>query len=162
TLQDLKGKPVSTSVGSAAHGTLVRALQGLGLKPTDVQVQNQQPSIGASALQAGSVAALSQFVAWPGQLIFNQQAKLIYDRSALQEDVPFLKSIGNLDDVDLNSFIDDGPLRRVYGPSYDADRDSTENRSRISGTDPVCNTIVGNPATAGETWFDGENATHPS
>src|SRR5207244_6234952 len=66
SLRDLKGQKVSTSVGSAAHGTLVHALTDAGLNPVgDVQTENQQPSVGASALQAGSVAALSQFVAWP-------------------------------------------------------------------------------------------------
>jgi NitT/TauT family transport system substrate-binding protein len=195
-------------------------------------------------LQAGSVAALSQFVAWPGQLVFNGQAKPLYDggslnvptlhgvvarkpftdeqpdvldaflqaqldatrylwqhplaaaqsvardtglppevvylyngrngmvtfdttvkpelRAALRGDVPFLKSIGNLDQLDVDGFIDDARLRNVYGASYDADTKSTANQARITGTDPVCQRPVTDPATAGETWLAGEDDTHPA
>ncbi|WP_411101420.1 ABC transporter substrate-binding protein [Streptomyces sp. cmx-4-9] len=84
SLADLRGKKVSTSVGSAADGTLVRALQRAGMDPEkDVQKLNQQPSVGASALQAGSVDALSQFVAWPGQLAYEGRAKALYDGAEL-------------------------------------------------------------------------------
>ncbi|HEY9368623.1 ABC transporter substrate-binding protein [Streptomyces sp.] len=84
SLADLRGKKVSTSVGSAADGTLVRALQRAGLDPEkDVRKLNQQPSVGASALTAGSVDALSQFVAWPGQLAFQGRATALYDGAVL-------------------------------------------------------------------------------
>jgi NitT/TauT family transport system substrate-binding protein len=84
TLADLRGKTVSTSVGSAAHGTLVQALRKAGLNPDkDVKVENQQPEVGASALQSGNVAALSQFVAWPGLLVYQNQAKVLYDGGSL-------------------------------------------------------------------------------
>jgi NitT/TauT family transport system substrate-binding protein len=92
SLKDLAGKAVSTSVGSAADGTLVRALQNDGLNPSSaVHVVNQQPSVGASSLQAGSVAALSQFAAWPAQLVYAGQAKVLYDGGAL--DVPTLHGV---------------------------------------------------------------------
>ncbi|MFD9938407.1 ABC transporter substrate-binding protein [Streptomyces massasporeus] len=84
SLKDLKGKKVSTSVGSAADGTLVRALQRAGIDPNDgIEKLNQQPSVGASALAAGSTDALSQFVAWPGLLAFQGKAKAIYDGARL-------------------------------------------------------------------------------
>ncbi|MFB7026359.1 MULTISPECIES: ABC transporter substrate-binding protein [unclassified Streptomyces] len=84
SLADLKGRKVSTSVGSAADGTLVRALQRAGLDPAkDVRKLNQQPSVGASALAAGSVDALSQFVAWPGLLAFQGRATALYDGAEL-------------------------------------------------------------------------------
>ncbi|MFI6286797.1 ABC transporter substrate-binding protein [Streptomyces sp. NPDC051018] len=84
TLADLRGKKVSTSVGSAADGTLVRALERAGLDPQkDIRKLNQQPSVGASALTAGSADALSQFVAWPGLLAFQGRAKALYDGAAL-------------------------------------------------------------------------------
>ncbi|MEV4457846.1 ABC transporter substrate-binding protein [Microbispora sp. NPDC049633] len=87
TLADLKGKKVSASSGSAGHGTLVQALERAGLDPaTDVEVVNQQPPVGASALQSGNVQGYAQFVAWPGLLVFRDQARLVYDGSAL--DVP--------------------------------------------------------------------------
>jgi NitT/TauT family transport system substrate-binding protein len=102
-LADLRGKPISTSVGSAAHGTLVQALKAAGLDPkADVSVQNQDPAVGASALTSGSVAALSQFVAWPGLLVFQNQAKLVYDGSALG--VPTLHGT-----VARSAFVDQHP-----------------------------------------------------
>ena len=83
-LTDLKGKKVSTSVGSAADGTLVRALQRAGIDPDKgIQKLNQQPAVGASALSAGSADALSQFVAWPGLLTFQGKAKALYDGAQL-------------------------------------------------------------------------------
>ncbi|MBP2707731.1 ABC transporter substrate-binding protein [Microbispora sp. RL4-1S] len=87
TLADLKGRKISASVGSAGHGTLVQALERAGLDAaTDVEVVNQQPPVGASALQSGNVQGYAQFVAWPGLLVFQNQARLVYDGSAL--DVP--------------------------------------------------------------------------
>ncbi|MFI5680607.1 ABC transporter substrate-binding protein [Streptomyces cellulosae] len=84
SLEDLRGKKVSTSIGSAADGTLVRALQRAGLDPDkDIEKLNQQPAVGASALAAGSTDALSQFVAWPGLLAFQGKAKALYDGAQL-------------------------------------------------------------------------------
>ncbi|MDT3398974.1 ABC transporter substrate-binding protein [Streptomyces sp. B1866] len=84
TLTDLRGKKVSTSVGSAADGTLVRALAGVGLDAgKEVHKLNQQPAVGASALAAGSADALSQFVAWPGLLAHQGKAQVLYDGGQL-------------------------------------------------------------------------------
>lgn len=84
SLEGLKGKKVSTSIGSAADGTLVRALRRAGVDPDkDVRKLNQQPAVGASALSAGSVDALSQFVAWPGLLAYQGKAKALYDGAEL-------------------------------------------------------------------------------
>ncbi|MGI5456974.1 ABC transporter substrate-binding protein [Streptomyces sp. CA-249302] len=84
SLAGLKGKKISTSVGSAADGTLVRALQRAGIDPDKgVEKLNQQPAVGASALSAGSADALSQFVAWPGLLTFQGKAKALYDGAQL-------------------------------------------------------------------------------
>jgi NitT/TauT family transport system substrate-binding protein len=84
SLTDLRGKNVSTSIGSAADGTLVRALQRAGINSEkDIHKLNQQPAVGASALQAGSVDALSQFVAWPGLLAFQNKATALYDGASL-------------------------------------------------------------------------------
>lgn len=84
SLADLRGKKVSTSVGSAADGTLVQALQRADIDPEkDIRKLNQQPAVGASALQAGSADALSQFVAWPGLLAFQGRARALYDGAEL-------------------------------------------------------------------------------
>ncbi len=83
---------MSASVGSAGHGTLVRALADAGLDPkTGVEVLNQQPQVGASALESGQVQALSQFVAWPGLLVFQDKARLLYDGAEL--DYPTLHGV---------------------------------------------------------------------
>jgi NitT/TauT family transport system substrate-binding protein len=234
-LGDLKGKVVSASSGSAGHGLLVQALRKNGLDPEkDVKVENQQPPVGASALESGNVAALSQFVAWPGLLVHQGNATVLYDggelgvptlhgtvvrekyaadkpdvveafvqaqidasrllwskpleaaqtvakatglpaevvylyngpngiatfdltlkprlRAALEQDVPFLKSIGVLQRIDLSAFVDDSYLREVYGSSHDSDLSSTANKAALTGTDPVCGTAVADPALAGELW----------
>ncbi|MGB8404066.1 MAG: ABC transporter substrate-binding protein [Mycobacterium sp.] len=84
SLSELAGQKVSASVGSAGHGTLVRALAKAGIDPkTGVEVLNQQPQVGASALESGQVKALSQFVAWPGLLVFQNKAKLLFDGAEL-------------------------------------------------------------------------------
>jgi NitT/TauT family transport system substrate-binding protein len=84
SLKDLKGKKVSTSIGSAADGTLVRALQRAGIDPNKgIEKLNQQPAVGASALSSGSADALSQFVAWPGLLAYQGKAKALYDGAEL-------------------------------------------------------------------------------
>ena len=83
-LSELAGKKISASVGSAGHGTLVRALSNAGINPsTGVEVLNQQPQVGASALESGQAQALSQFVAWPGLLVHQGKAKLLYDGAEL-------------------------------------------------------------------------------
>lgn len=79
TLTDLRGKQVSASVGSAGHGTLMTALSRAGIGAGDVTVVNQQPQVGASALESGQVQALAQFVAWPGLLVRQGRARLLYD-----------------------------------------------------------------------------------
>lgn len=89
TLADLAGNKVSASVGSAGHGTLVRAVDGAGI--TGIDVLNQQPQVGASALESGQVQALSQFVAWPGLLVYQGKAKLLYDGAELN--VPTLHGV---------------------------------------------------------------------
>jgi NitT/TauT family transport system substrate-binding protein len=236
TLKDLRGKVVSASSGSAGHGLLVQALRRNGLEPEkDVKVENQQPPVGASALQSGNVAALSQFVAWPGLLVHKGSAQVLYDggelgvptlhgtvvrekyatdnrdvvkaflqaqldanrllwsrpleaaqivaratglppevvylyngangiatfdptlkpqlRAALEQDVPFLKSIGVLQQIDLSAFVDDSYLREVYGAGYDTDLNAIANRAALTGTDAVCHRPVADPALAGELWL---------
>lgn len=89
TLDDLDGGTISASVGSAGHGTLVQALDAAGIDPdSDVTIENQDPPVGASSLESGSVDAVAQFVAWPGLLAFQNDARLVYDGGQL--DLPTL------------------------------------------------------------------------
>ncbi|MEV5833267.1 ABC transporter substrate-binding protein [Nocardia sp. NPDC052112] len=83
-ITELAGQKISASVGSAGHGTLVQALSRAGVDPAKgVEVLNQQPQVGATALESHQVGALAQFVAWPGLLVFQNKAKLLYDGAEL-------------------------------------------------------------------------------
>ena len=114
-LQELKGRSISASVGSAGHGTLVQALDRAGIAPDAVSIENQDPSVGASALQGGSVDAVSQFVAWPGLLAYRDGARLIYDGGELG--VPTLHGV-----VTRNEFSAEQPqvLRAFLAAQIDA------------------------------------------
>jgi NitT/TauT family transport system substrate-binding protein len=79
TLADLVGKRVSTSLGSAGDGMFSTALQRNGINAPAVHTVNQDPSIGASAIDGGHVDALAQFVPWPQLVIFRNQGRLLYD-----------------------------------------------------------------------------------
>lgn len=247
SLSDLAGKKVSASVGSAGDGTLRQALSRANIDPAHgVEVLNQQPQIGASALESGQVQALSQFVAWPGLLVFQNKAQLLYDGAeldvptfhgvvarrtysnshpevldaflqaqidatdflhaepleaaqlvadnsglppevvylyngpggtsfdtplkpqlieAFKGDVPYLKSIGDFADFDIDSFVDDAPLRKVFaerGLDYDAAVSNFDNPAPVAGTDPNSGNPVDDPATAGEVWFDGAAEAQPA
>jgi len=227
---------------------LVQALQRDGIDPkAGVEVLNQQPQVGGSALESGQVQALSQFVAWPGLLVFQDKARLLYDGAeldvptfhgvvvrrayaqdhpevldaflqaqldatdfihqqplkaaeivaggsslpqevvylyngpggtssfdttikptlvdALKGDVPYLKSIGDFADLDIDAFVQDGPLKSVFTArnlDYDAARAATADPSAIRGTGPVCNIPVTEPARASELWLNGSDTTQPA
>ncbi|MEV0709365.1 ABC transporter substrate-binding protein [Nocardia aurea] len=248
SLNELSGQKVSASVGSAGHGTLVQALSRAGIDPAKgVEVLNQQPQVGATALESHQVGALSQFVAWPGLLVFQNKAKLLYDGAelnvptfhgvvarraytaehpevleaflaaqldatkflndkpfeaakivadgsglpqevvylyngpggtsfdvtvkpslvqALKGDVPYLKSIGDFADLNIDGFADEAALRTVYGAQgygdYDQAKASTVNPSRVTGTDRVCGRSVDGAPTAGELWLDGADRPEPA
>jgi len=240
SIADLKGTKVSASVGSAGHGTLVRALDNAGIDPkAGVEVLNQQPQVGASALESGQAQALSQFVAWPGLLVFQDKAKLLYDGAegnyptfhgvvvrrdyasqhpevldaflqaqldateflnqnplesaklvadgsglpqevvylyngpggtsfdttlkpsliqAFKGDVPYLKSIGDFADLDVDKFVDDTAIRKAFserGQDYG-------NPSALRGQDPVCNVAVADSKLASELWLTGKDETQPA
>lgn len=224
TLTDLAGAKVSASVGSAGHGTLLRALAGTG---ADVEVLNQQPQVGASSLESGQVQGLSQFVAWPGLLVYQGRAKLLYDGAelnyptlhgvvvrrayaqnhpevlgaflqaqldatdflnrkpleaarivaadsglphevvylyngpggtsfdttlkpalveALKNDVPYLKSIGDFADLDVDGFVSDEPLRAAFA-------------ERKVDYDKAVAALGTPPTTGGELWLQGSDTT---
>ncbi|MDR3661189.1 MAG: ABC transporter substrate-binding protein [Mycobacterium sp.] len=79
TLADLTGKKVSTSLGSAGDGMFSTAVKNVGIKRDSVHIVNQDPSIGASAIDGGQVDGLAQFVPWPQLVIYRNQGRLLYD-----------------------------------------------------------------------------------
>jgi NitT/TauT family transport system substrate-binding protein len=79
TLSDLVGKKVSTSLGSAGDGMLTTGFSRNGIDAETVNVVNQDPSVGASAIQGRQVDAFGQFVPWPQLVVFREQGRLLYD-----------------------------------------------------------------------------------
>lgn len=79
TLEDLIGKKVSTSLGSAGDGMFSSALKNTGIAKDAVHIVNQDPSVGASAIEGGQVDALAQFVPWPQLVVYRDQGRLLYD-----------------------------------------------------------------------------------
>jgi NitT/TauT family transport system substrate-binding protein len=79
TLADLTGKKVSTSLGSAGDGMFSSAVRNSGMDKSAVHIVNQDPSVGASAIDGGQVDGLAQFVPWPQLVIYRNQGRLLYD-----------------------------------------------------------------------------------
>ncbi|WP_162621960.1 ABC transporter substrate-binding protein [Microbacterium suaedae] len=79
SFEELRNAAISTSVGSAGDGLLDQTIDGAGLQPSDVNRQNQAPSVGATSLKAGSVQAYSQFAPWPAQVVWNENGRLLVD-----------------------------------------------------------------------------------
>lgn len=79
TLADLTGKKVSTSLGSAGDGMFSSAVRNSGIDKSAVHIVNQDPSVGASAIDGGQVDGLAQFVPWPQLVIYRNQGRLLYD-----------------------------------------------------------------------------------
>lgn len=241
TLADLRGQVISTSLGSAAHGMLVNALRHNGMKADDVKPLNQDPSVGASAIEGRQVAALAQFIPWPQLMVFRNQGRLLYDGGdngvatfhavvarqsfdtahpevlraflesmrettgylnqhpleaaqrvaaitgieaevvylyngpgglvtfdpaikqplvdAMKADLPFLKDLGSVKELDVDKFVNDAYLRQIYGSGYAAAGADLSNPDKLTGTDTVCHLPVGDPRTASEVWFAGADTT---
>lgn len=79
TLADLTGQRVSTSLGSAGDGMFSTALQRNDIDKAALQILNQDPAVGAAAIDGGQVDALAQFVPWPQLVIYRNQGRLLYD-----------------------------------------------------------------------------------
>ncbi len=89
-LRDLKGKTVSTPVGSASWGMLIKALQDAGLS-SEVRIVNQSPPVGAANIEAGKIDAHADFCPWPNLMEYRGSARMIYDGS--ESGVPYLHGI---------------------------------------------------------------------
>ena len=89
-LEDLKGKTVSTPVGSASWGMLLKALQGAKLTES-VTIVNQSPPVGAANIDAGKIDAHADFCPWPELLEYRGSGRMIYHGS--ESGVPYLHGI---------------------------------------------------------------------
>jgi len=85
---DLEGKDVSTPVGSAAWGMLLKAAQDNKVK---FQLKNQSPAVGAANIAAGKIDAHSDFCPWSEIMEFRGTGRKIYDGS--EAGVPYLHGV---------------------------------------------------------------------
>lgn len=89
-LQDLDGEDISTPVGSAAWGMLLKALQDADMVEA-VSLKNQSPAVGAANIAAGKIAAHSDFCPWSEIMEFRGTGRKIYDGS--EAGVPYLHGV---------------------------------------------------------------------
>jgi sulfonate transport system substrate-binding protein len=87
----LQGKSVSTPVGSAAWGMLLKALQDEKIPSSEVQLKNQSPAVGAANIAAGKIDAHSDFCPWSELMEFRGTGRKIYDGS--EAGVPYLHGV---------------------------------------------------------------------
>jgi NitT/TauT family transport system substrate-binding protein len=90
SLEDLKGKAVSTPVGSAAWGMLLKSLQDAKLRES-VVLRDQSPAVGAANIAAGKIDAHADFCPWSELMEFRGTGRKIFDGS--EAGVPYLHGI---------------------------------------------------------------------
>lgn len=90
SFDQLKGKSVSTPVGSAAWGMLLKALQDEKMRK-DVTLKNQSPAVGAANIAAGKIDAHADFCPWSEIMEFRGTGRKIYDGS--EAGVPYLHGV---------------------------------------------------------------------
>jgi NitT/TauT family transport system substrate-binding protein len=88
---DLKNKVVSTPVGSAAWGMLIKAMQDIGFKPDDLDMRNQSPPIGAANIAEAKIDAHADFCPWSEIMEFRGTGRKVYDGS--EAAVPYLHGV---------------------------------------------------------------------
>ncbi|MBX2883935.1 MAG: ABC transporter substrate-binding protein [Granulosicoccus sp.] len=91
SITELKGKEVSTPVGSAAWGMLLKAMQDNEISTSDYVLKNQSPAVGAANIAAGKIDAHSDFCPWSELMEFRGTGRKIYDGS--ETGVPYLHGV---------------------------------------------------------------------
>jgi NitT/TauT family transport system substrate-binding protein len=87
-LEDLKGKAVSTPIGSASWGMLVKALQDKKMPLSSIELKNQAPAVGAANIATNKIDAHSDFCPWSEIMEYRGTGRKIYDGS--ETGVPYL------------------------------------------------------------------------
>jgi NitT/TauT family transport system substrate-binding protein len=90
-LEDLQGKAISTPVGSASWGMLVKALQDKKMPLTSIELKNQAPAVGAANIATNKIDAHSDFCPWSEIMEFRGTGRKIYDGS--ETGVPYLHGV---------------------------------------------------------------------
>ncbi|ARQ02728.1 ABC transporter substrate-binding protein [Pseudorhodoplanes sinuspersici] len=91
SIDDLKGKAVSTPVGSAAWGMLLKAMQDSNIPTSEYQLKNQSPAVGAANIATNKIDAHADFCPWTEIMEFRGTGRKIYDGS--ETGVPYLHGV---------------------------------------------------------------------
>lgn len=91
SIEQLEGKSVSTPVGSAAWGMLLKAMQDNSMPAGTYALKNQSPAVGAANIAAGKIDAHSDFCPWSEIMEFRGTGRKIYDGS--ETGVPYLHGV---------------------------------------------------------------------
>ncbi len=91
SIDQLEGKEVSTPVGSAAWGMLLKAMQDNGIPTSEYVLKNQSPAVGAANIAAGKIDAHSDFCPWSEIMEYRGTGRKIYDGS--ETGVPYLHGV---------------------------------------------------------------------
>ncbi len=124
-LEDLKGKSISTPVGSAAWGMLIKAMQDKKMPLASIELKNQAPAVGAANIATGKIDAHSDFCPWSEIMEFRGTGRKIYDGS--ETGIPYLHGVVVREDFaekypevivayikatyDAGKWIDEDPMR---------------------------------------------------
>jgi NitT/TauT family transport system substrate-binding protein len=88
SLEDLKGKSVSTPIGSASWGMLLKAMQDASIPTSSYQLKNQAPAVGAANIATQKIDAHADFCPWSEIMEYRGTGRKIYDGS--ETGVPYL------------------------------------------------------------------------
>ena len=91
SITELEGMEVSTPVGSAAWGMLLKAMADNGIATDEYVLKNQSPAVGAANIAAGKIDAHSDFCPWSEIMEFRETGRKIYDGS--ETGVPYLHGV---------------------------------------------------------------------
>jgi len=91
SIQDLKGKAISTPVGSAAWGMLLKAMQDNKISASGYELKNQAPSVGAANIATSKIDAHADFCPWTELMEYRGTGRKIYDGS--ETGVPYLHGV---------------------------------------------------------------------
>lgn len=91
SIDELIGKEVSTPVGSAAWGMLLKAMQDNDIQSSDYTLKNQSPAVGAANIAAGKIDAHSDFCPWSELMEFRGTGRKVFDGS--ETGVPYLHGV---------------------------------------------------------------------
>jgi NitT/TauT family transport system substrate-binding protein len=88
SLADLKGKSISTPIGSASWGMLLKAMQDAHISSSQYELKNQAPAVGAANIAAGKIDAHADFCPWSELMEYRGTGRKIYDGS--ETGIPYL------------------------------------------------------------------------